>query len=274
MKAQDETKVEIVLAPTEDAVPAALAALDVLEERLGAEELQDARLLVVELVSNAVRHAGLYAGGEVSLGVKASPKVVRGEVCDPGTKGFEPPRPVPVPGPYRASGWGLYIVERISDRWGVEEREGLGCAWFEFDRPRGAAARRAYRGELRELSGRLSASVREEAGGRVLVVEASGDVHFATREVLHGALEEAAPRTGAHAPRPVVVDLSAVGFFDSGGVGVLIGATGRLRERGGEVRVVADKGPCSRVLGVTGLDRFFRVHADLPSALKEAAKGA
>lgn len=70
-----------------------------------------------------------------------------------------------------------------------------------------------------------------------------------------------------------MVDLSAVGFFDSGGVGVLVGATGRLRERGGEVRLVADEGPCSRVLGVTGLDRVFPVHPDLPSALKEATAG-
>lgn len=194
-KAGAEAKVELVLAPTGGAVPAALAALDGLEERLRAEELQDARLLVAELVSNAVRHAGLNPKDEVRLGVVASPEVVRGEVCDPGTKGFEPARPVPKPGPHRASGWGLYIVERISDRWGVEEREGLGCAWFELDRPRGAA-RRAYQENRTELRGMLSASVREEAGGRVLVVEASGDVHLATREVLHGALEKASDRAG------------------------------------------------------------------------------
>ncbi|MDP9440081.1 MAG: ATP-binding protein, partial [Actinomycetota bacterium] len=86
-------EVEVLLPPTEDAVPSALAALDGLGDRLGPEELQDARLLVSELVSNAVRHAGLGPEDELRLSVAASPEVVRGEVLDPGTKGFEPPRP-------------------------------------------------------------------------------------------------------------------------------------------------------------------------------------
>jgi hypothetical protein len=55
-------------------------------------------------------------------------------VHDPGT-GFE--LRAPVPDPARASGWGLYLVEELSDRWGMD---GLGPGtriWFELD-PDGA----------------------------------------------------------------------------------------------------------------------------------------
>ncbi|MGZ6697359.1 MAG: hypothetical protein ACXVFL_17180, partial [Solirubrobacteraceae bacterium] len=41
----------------------------------------------------------------------------------------------PGPGPARRmrAGLGLKIVERVSDRWGVERGEELTCWWFELD---------------------------------------------------------------------------------------------------------------------------------------------
>ena len=50
------------------------------------------------------------------------------EVSDTGA-GFE--RPVD-PEPLAESGWGMYLLEQIADRWGVE-RNGATCVWFEID---------------------------------------------------------------------------------------------------------------------------------------------
>ncbi len=72
------------------------------------------------------------------------------------------------------------------------------------------------------------------------------------------------------ASRAIVLDLSEVGFFDSTGIGLLVGSTKKLRERGGEVHLVTREGPCSLVLRTTGLDRVFRLHADLKPAVEEA----
>jgi hypothetical protein len=55
---------------------------------------------------------------------------VRGRACDPGP-GFEKPSE-PRPRTDLSGGWGLPILERISDRWGVK-RNGCACVWFEVD---------------------------------------------------------------------------------------------------------------------------------------------
>ena len=53
---------------------------------------------------------------------------VRGRVCDPGFKKPSEPRPRTD----MSGGWGLPIVARISNRWGVE-RDGFAYVWFEID---------------------------------------------------------------------------------------------------------------------------------------------
>jgi anti-sigma regulatory factor (Ser/Thr protein kinase) len=86
-------------------------------------------LLVTELVTNAVLHAGA-PGSPVLLRVTVAAQHLRVEVHDRGP-GFEMHKPKP-----RGSsgGYGLFLVERMSDRWGVS-REGDTYVWFELDRP-------------------------------------------------------------------------------------------------------------------------------------------
>jgi anti-sigma regulatory factor (Ser/Thr protein kinase) len=90
---------------------------------------EDAALLVSELITNAVRHA--LGGGqpEVELRIRSEPGRIRVVVSDPGG-GFEPaPR---LPTAAEGSGWGLYLVDRIADRWGVLSKD-RNEVWFEID---------------------------------------------------------------------------------------------------------------------------------------------
>jgi len=96
---------------------------------------RDVRLLVSELVTNAVRHANLAPGDVILLVIDLEDSVLRVEVHDPGG-GFVPR--APAPDPARPSGWGLYLVEELADRWGVDSDEQT-LVWFEVDRPAAAA---------------------------------------------------------------------------------------------------------------------------------------
>jgi anti-sigma regulatory factor (Ser/Thr protein kinase) len=127
-------KYRVDLAHDQDSPAAARRALDDLADHLPRRRLQDAQLLVSELVTNAIRHAGLEREDVITVAVEASDLALRIEVSDPGP-GFDPDDP----DPGRASGWGLYLVRELSDRWGVE-RNAPTRVWFELDR--GAAARR------------------------------------------------------------------------------------------------------------------------------------
>ena len=91
------------------------------------------RVVVSELVTNAVKHSGLAKGAPIDVHIAATPHAVRLEVRDQG-RGFTPDLPDPNAPP---SGWGLHLVEKISDRWGVLANDHT-IAWAEFDLPQSA----------------------------------------------------------------------------------------------------------------------------------------
>ncbi|MCA1842331.1 MAG: ATP-binding protein [Actinobacteria bacterium] len=95
---------------------------------------ENAELLVSELVTNSVRHAGLPEEACIEFSVRASAEVLMVEVADAG-QGFDhtgPPRPRSVKGVAEPSGWGLFLVEQISDRWGAVQMDGETRVWFEL----------------------------------------------------------------------------------------------------------------------------------------------
>jgi len=113
-----------------EAVPAAIArvrrevraALDggVPEEKLG-----QVVLLVSELATNAVRHAGT---SWFSVELDRRPGLLHVEVRDAG-RGFDGGRGERDPD--RAGGYGLLLVERLADAWGLEATSGT-RVWFEL----------------------------------------------------------------------------------------------------------------------------------------------
>lgn len=91
------------------------------------EVAMNARLLVSELVANAVRH--VVGKGEIGMHVAVINDSLRVEVIDPGD-GFVP-RSRDADSPL-GSGWGLHLVNELSDRWGVDP-SGPTRVWFEID---------------------------------------------------------------------------------------------------------------------------------------------
>lgn len=95
----------------------------------GADEL---RLLVNELVTNSILHAGGDERSWIHLTVKIIPKLrVRAEVRDHGP-GFSPSIPNSVDDDELIHGRGLFLVERLADSWGVEKKDAT-LVWFELD---------------------------------------------------------------------------------------------------------------------------------------------
>jgi anti-sigma regulatory factor (Ser/Thr protein kinase) len=122
---------ELELASSIDAAAEARRALVGVGGELSAARMRDVQLLVSELVTNAVRHAGIAAGAPIHMLIDTGDGRLRVEIADGGS-GFEPG--LPEPDPARASGWGLYLVEQLADRWGVEPADPGTLIWFEIDR--------------------------------------------------------------------------------------------------------------------------------------------
>lgn len=119
--------------------PASSAASRRIVERFAGEvdrgTLDDLRLLVSEVVSNAIEHVG--GDGDIELAIGVEDGVVRVEVLDRGQGFVVRPRQ---PGDPQGSGWGLHFVERLSQRWGTDVGE-RARVWFEL--PARVPARRA-----------------------------------------------------------------------------------------------------------------------------------
>jgi len=105
-----------------DAPRRARAALIEVEREIPPTLAAKTRLLVSELVSNAIRHGE----GRVKVEVETSPERVRATVTDQG-QGFVPPAEDDEN--LAEAGRGLLLVRRMADRWGVSR--GSTVVWFE-----------------------------------------------------------------------------------------------------------------------------------------------
>jgi anti-sigma regulatory factor (Ser/Thr protein kinase) len=96
-------------------------------DSLSEDDLFDVSVMVSELVTNAVRHAGADEHAKVIVHLAIASGVLRVEVCDQGP-GFEPP---PITRPRAGvGGSGLLLVDQLSSSWGVASDDGT-CVWFE-----------------------------------------------------------------------------------------------------------------------------------------------
>ncbi|GHJ92859.1 MULTISPECIES: STAS domain-containing protein [Streptomyces] len=107
---------------------------------------------------------------------------------------------------------------------------------------------------------RVEATTVDE-GAELLVPVGELDHHTAEilREPLDAALDAGRVR--------LVVDCAGLGFCDSTGLNVLLGARLRAEAAGGAVHLVAMRPAVARVFRITGAEAVFTVHDTLATAL-------
>ena len=88
-----------------------------LRDRWPAQVLDRAQLLTSELVTNSVLHSHAPDEASVVFRLELSEGAIRLEVEDPGRRGAVAPRSPDLDG---GGGFGLNLVQQLSERWGVE----------------------------------------------------------------------------------------------------------------------------------------------------------
>src|SRR5437773_3503843 len=114
---EDELRLELDVRAAPLAVSEVRSALGQLP--LAPPVLDDLRLLTSELLTNSIRHAGLGPLDAVRVLVRAFRGRLRVDVIDR-ARHLSPRRLAGAirPDPEAESGWGLYLVECLSSRWG------------------------------------------------------------------------------------------------------------------------------------------------------------
>ena len=110
------------------------------------------------------------------------------------------------------------------------------------------------------MTGALAIGV--EHGEAATLVVLRGDLDLSTaselRECLVKVIDEGAR---------IVIDMEAVDFLDSAGLGILVGGLKRARTHGGELELVCTGQDVLKPLEITGLDRVFTIHSGRDAAL-------
>lgn len=123
----NETRISLELTADRDAAASARRALVERDGSIPPAVREDVLLLMTELVTNAVRHAGVGPERSLSVEIRWRPGRVYVEVIDPGTTPFDRPAE-----PSSQGGFGLLLVEEIADRWGVDRTASGTSVWFEL----------------------------------------------------------------------------------------------------------------------------------------------
>jgi len=121
------TETVLSLERTTDAPREARGRVRNLSHVIGPDRVEDATLLVSELVTNAVKYGPEHEA--IKLIIRSDGGRVRFTVHDLGLGPLPEMRQADDPTP---GGHGLRLVDAVADRWGVER--GSTRVWFELDR--------------------------------------------------------------------------------------------------------------------------------------------
>lgn len=123
-----------------------------------------------------------------------------------------------------------------------------------------------------EVPGAEAFSVSVECRDTFIVVSAVGELDVYTSTSLRETLDSVLGDGAEH----LVVDLTGLGFMDSSGIGVLIGAKKKIQElsHGSFAVVCREGGPVLRLLTLTGLVHVLNVHDTRDAAFLGASGDA
>jgi anti-sigma B factor antagonist len=108
----------------------------------------------------------------------------------------------------------------------------------------------------------LAMSQQTVGGYAVLAVRGEVDVYSAP------TLQEGLTTLLDSGAKPVVVDLTEVGFLDSTGLGVLVAARTSAADTGRTLPIACDHERILRLFKITGLDGVFEIHPSVEAAVR------
>jgi len=94
---------------------------------------------------------------------------------------------------------------------------------------------------------------------RHTVVTVTGEIDLSTAPQLREQLLELANGGTSQ----VIVDLEAVEFIDSTGLGVLVASLNRMRQNDGDLALICSQPSILRVFEITGLTKVFTIYHSL-----------
>ncbi len=109
----------------------------------------------------------------------------------------------------------------------------------------------------------MKIDVKTETHGDKFLASVAGEIDAHTVPELRSCLEDAVANGYCH----LIIDLSAVPFIDSTGIGVLATTLRSSRENGGGVSLVGVRDNVLRIFALLGLDGEFSIVDDLDSVL-------
>jgi anti-sigma B factor antagonist len=115
--------------------------------------------------------------------------------------------------------------------------------------------------ELRSAPVDLTITTREAEGRTVVSVAGEIDVYTAPR------LREEITELVAAGTYDLVIDMSAVEFLDSTGLGVLVGGLKKVRAHDGSLPLVCNQDRLLKIFRITGLAKVFVIHDTAEAAL-------
>jgi len=101
----------------------------------------------------------------------------------------------------------------------------------------------------------------EEPG--ITVLEVTGRLALGRESQRIETMIEDLAKKGSH---KVVLDLTGVDYIDSAGIGMLALASGKFKEAGGSMAVVAPEGRVLQMLKLTQMSAILQVHSTLAAA--------
>jgi anti-sigma regulatory factor (Ser/Thr protein kinase) len=131
MEAKTGVAMELFLDPIPPAAGSARRALHS-AAMFGAATEPDALLLLSELVTNSIVHAGHSGHDAIRVRAAHDGSTARVEVCDR-ARGETLPTMRGAPPSFATGGRGLLLVDALSDRWGTDTCERGTCVWFELE---------------------------------------------------------------------------------------------------------------------------------------------
>lgn len=265
-------RLELDLAPhlTSARAAASAAAELVVACTRNAYEGQLVALLVVEAITNVVRHGWRGAAGDrIHLDLEADGRMAEIRLRYPGAPfDWRAPEPTPDAGELREGGYGLVLIHSIADR--VSPRSDGTVQELTLIRRMDRPAPPAPATMPHEVQP-MQCSIQRHGDSIVVrpdVPIIDAEVAGPFKEQLHahmGQLE----REGVDAPC-VILDLHGVNFMDSSGLGAIISVRKTLGARG-ELRLAGVQPEVRALFELTRLIRVLPLYEDVQQALSARA---